>query len=1623
MRAIRKLTGALVILVLFSANLFSQTDVGGPITVDTVWDLAGSPYIIKNDVLVSGGTTLATLTIEPGVEVQFFPERKIIIGSGVSETITGKLVAIGTEAAPIVFTTHYDGTVVANRWRAMYFNGNADDSSILEYCTFEYSSSAFHVYDSNPTFRNCTFENLADYGTYLTDSASPLIEDNTFSNVRTPVFIKSKSTAAPVITGNTFDGCTGVVIHVESSDASIEVYNNVFTNSTDYLFNIFPNQAGGIWGNSESSNNILRNFIWVNGGAVSKDASWQETGIKYIIASDVTVAGASSNLITLDIQPDVQLLFYNGADLFIGTANLTEPGKLTANGATFTSFTESVARAAGDWGSIAFNNSADDASVVDGCTIEYADTGIRMFGASPAITNNTISNMRGRGVFLRDDSSPVISGNVFDTMVGAVLVNNVCSGTATISENTISNCTGNAIQVDSPTAMPIITDNNFTNNETYLIDVYPDQVGNISGNTESSNQELFNRIFVRAGNLTQDAVWSETGIGYFLSGDVTIKAAGNTPTMTIEPGATLYFFKNSGLWVGDTAPPSTGKLVANGATFTAYKVLAPGEWHGIIFSQTADASSVVDGCTIEYAESAFKFANSSATISNNTVSDVLNNGVFIRDAGAPTVSGNTFTGMKSGVLMNNISTGAPVIENNTFTDLTDFGIKTDSPLAAPVVANNAFANCSNYLMSLYPNQIGNVSGTTSTGVLDRFNRINVQAGELTIDATWSETEVGYFLSSNLNVKGTASTATLTLEPSVTLYFFTGTGLWVGSPTAANAGQLIASGATFTTFNQIEPAAGQWNNIYFYDNADDASILDNCIVEYARVGASLNDCSPAITNTTFQMISDFGISLNGSSAPLIQGNTFTDMTSSVVMGTSAIGAPVIDTNEFSLNRDFVISVNRIEADPIISANNFFDNNSYLAILHPDQVKNMVDNTYANNGINQIYVKRGFVTEDAVWGEQNVGYFIFDDVFVEGANGIATLTLAPNTVLLFNVAADLIIGSNLHGVLLSQEQEIPTVDAAGDSVSGKLLAEKVLFTTSNKLEKAPGDWGSIIFKSQASDESAIIKSKIEYALFGIQVNNRHVDILLNTFENNLGINVYCYGGSPTIMYNTMTGAARGVYVALDGNPIINFNNITNTVYPDLPTASLDGMLAGVNPTTDLPYGVENVNKNFVIDARYNWWGDASGPAGVGPGKGTPVSDFVDFSGFLTSVFVPLFPPDAFSLLTPVDGSTIYTNTATFTWEPATDSDEGDVVSYELYLSTDAAFTTPLVVTDLSDTFYVWEGLTANQQYWWKVKAVDTNTEGTWSDETFTVTVQMLPPAAFSLLTPADDAVLNDNKATFTWQAAVDPDAGDAVSYSIYLSKDEAFTDPMITRSITGTSLEITELDVNQNYWWKVLAQDQNTTGTWSTQVFSFSVVVLPPSDFSLLTPADNDTLTATDATFTWQASTPSALGGALTYTLYLSTDAAFTTPQLTEGITTTTVTKDGLSKNQKYWWKVKAVDENSEGKFSKEVFSFFVKDGTGIAGEGSAIPTEFSISQNYPNPFNPVTSIRYGLPKSSDVKITIHNALGQQLEVLVDAFQNAGYHNISWNAVNYGSGVYFYKIQAGSFMQIHKAILTK
>ena len=91
--------------------------------------------------------------------------------------------------------------------------------------------------------------------------------------------------------------------------------------------------------------------------------------------------------------------------------------------------------------------------------------------------------------------------------------------------------------------------------------------------------------------------------------------------------------------------------------------------------------------------------------------------------------------------------------------------------------------------------------------------------------------------------------------------------------------------------------------------------------------------------------------------------------------------------------------------------------------------------------------------------------------------------------------------------------------------------------------------------------------------------------------------------------------------------------------------------------------------------------------------------------------------------------------------------------------------------------------------------------------------------------------------------------------------------------------------------------------------------------------------------------------------------------------------------------------------------------------NAKPESFGLSQNYPNPFNPSTVISYQLPVSGQVSLKIYDMLGREVQTLVNETQAAGRYSVRFNAANLSSGTYFYKLQAGSFVQTKKLTFLK
>lgn len=98
-------------------------------------------------------------------------------------------------------------------------------------------------------------------------------------------------------------------------------------------------------------------------------------------------------------------------------------------------------------------------------------------------------------------------------------------------------------------------------------------------------------------------------------------------------------------------------------------------------------------------------------------------------------------------------------------------------------------------------------------------------------------------------------------------------------------------------------------------------------------------------------------------------------------------------------------------------------------------------------------------------------------------------------------------------------------------------------------------------------------------------------------------------------------------------------------------------------------------------------------------------------------------------------------------------------------------------------------------------------------------------------------------------------------------------------------------------------------------------------------------------------------------------------------------------------------------------------TGISNVNSLIPEGYTLSQNYPNPFNPTTNIKFSIPKSGNVKLTVYNIAGQEVKVLLNQNLNVGNYVQDFDATNISSGTYFYSLEAIDFKQTKRMVLLK
>jgi len=255
--------------------------------------------------------------------------------------------------------------------------------------------------------------------------------------------------------------------------------------------------------------------------------------------------------------------------------------------------------------------------------------------------------------------------------------------------------------------------------------------------------------------------------------------------------------------------------------------------------------------------------------------------------------------------------------------------------------------------------------------------------------------------------------------------------------------------------------------------------------------------------------------------------------------------------------------------------------------------------------------------------------------------------------------------------------------------------------------------------------------------------------------------------------------------------------------------------------------------------------------------------------------------------------------------------------------------------------------------------------------------------------------------------------AVLYRFQLSTDSNFT-TIVQDKLVGTLNNLVGgLQLGfVKYYWRVQANNGGNISSFS-EVRSFTTGIDIPN---LISPPDSALNVSTSPTFEW---TP--VNGAVSYTLQISTFGSFINFVVNQpGITSTSYSVTDLEENKKYYWRVRGATANYEGLFS-QVFRFTTGSTNSVDDDKNLFA--YNLEQNYPNPFNPVTKIKFGVPITAIVSLSIYNVIGEQLAVLIDKEFDAGIYEIDFDASNLPSGIYFYKLHAAEFIQTKKMILIK
>ncbi len=525
------------------------------------------------------------------------------------------------------------------------------------------------------------------------------------------------------------------------------------------------------------------------------------------------------------------------------------------------------------------------------------------------------------------------------------------------------------------------------------------------------------------------------------------------------------------------------------------------------------------------------------------------------------------------------------------------------------------------------------------------------------------------------------------------------------------------------------------------------------------------------------------------------------------------------------------------------------------------------TYSGNNPNRILVSASSLdgAKTYVWNNPGLPVEVSGEISVSGSGAVPPI-LKLNSGLVILVSGNWLRIGSVYGFS-----------------PGGIQAEGVTFSSASG---SAGGWNGLYLDYSVTSDSYLRNCVLEYAS---QANILNAYSTLPVIESCIirngatGIWLQANNGTPSIIRNHIMD--NGVGVQCDGNssPVIG------------------GSLGDANSFSGNTTAVQNSSSSVTVNAEYNWWGNASGPTHSGNpgGEGDPVSNYVDYDPWRTNDIGDA--PARFNLLLPANYSVLETLTPLLDWQDAIDPTPGDQVTYKVQLSPFSDFSAGLIEFQyLTASFKQVPAsiLTDDTRYYWRVIATDSQAQSTYNYEPNFYFDTAVPeaPQAFDPLSPDYNTTVSFTSNLLVWEEAVDPDAGDLVTYTVYQDISAGFENPH-TFQTPNTYGYSGFCAPGSLIYWKVKATDLTNNETFSpTWRFFVDGNAKPraPVDFTL-TPSGSDILISWDA-----------VPGADSYDIYFSTDPHTGFSLMQSGLISPSCLHVGAANLPRYFYYVTAHD---------------------------------------------------------------------------------------------------------------------